>query len=336
MFLLPWCLRKPYVQWVVSAMRNHAPESNPHLEERIQETLHLAEELKRKNGQWPALLVVLSHPETVGPLEWLRFEVMRQALVVADAFVEARRPGRLFHQHPQCLLAIDPFALDTVSAAVGGFYGAWMNQIYLAYDRQPSTQSWSQRRLFLRGTDFSHIGWKLLRLLKTNVPVLLALGGGLPYNARLLYCAREWVQRLQPKTWRVSKRAAQLELMEILMNHTAGVWPAERGEIPHEAQHEIRAALSRWGLESQGIEAVMEELREEFQLPVPYRARLLRVLQARLAARGKPLILVPVSHRDQPPHVMIRSPLTLESETRDFRPFFSMIANIFATSASKG
>ena len=44
----------------------------------------------------------------------------------------------------------------------------------------------------------------------------MVLSGGLPYNARLLYAVREFVQRLSPVRWTVSKRRAQLELMDIL------------------------------------------------------------------------------------------------------------------------
>src|SRR5205807_4825406 len=204
--LLPWPQRKPYVQWVVRKMSGHAPEENPELPRRIEETLRLSQDLKAKTGRWPALLILMTHPDTEGPLEWLRFELMRQGLLAADAVVEAGSPSAWYPEHPRCLLAIDPFALDTVSPVVGGFYAAWMHRFFLVYDRQSSTQSWIQRHVFLRGSEYHRIGWKLLRLLKANAPVLMAMGGGLPYNARLLYAAREFVHRLKMEGWKVSKR----------------------------------------------------------------------------------------------------------------------------------
>jgi len=319
--LIPWPLQKRYVQWVVHKMGGHSPEENPDLPRRIQETVQLSKDLKAKTGEWPGLLVVMSHPDTEGPLEWLRFEMMCQGLQVADSVLEAQSPGSWYPGHPRCLLAIDPFALDTVSATVGGFYAAWMNRIYLAYDRQPSTQSWFQRHLLLRGTDYSRIGWKLLKLLKSNAPVLMALGGGLPYNARLLYAAREFVQRLRPARWNISKRAAQIELKEILMKPEGNVWPADKGELPAGKIQAVREALIRWGLSPLDANRALDEFAEEFRLPVPYRIRFMRVLVKRLVARGKPLILLPISHRDASPHICIHSPVALSSASVDLPAF---------------
>jgi hypothetical protein len=328
--LLPWPLRKPYVQWVVRKMGGHPPEDNPDLTSRITETIRLAQDLKARTGQWPALLVLMSHPETEGPLQWLRFELMRQGLQVADAMVDAGSPGAWYPEHPRCLLAIDPFALDTVSAAVGGFYAAWMHRFFLAYDRQPSTQSWLQRHLFLQGSKHHEVSWKFLKLLKANAPILMAMGGGLPYNACLLYTAREFVQRLSLKRWTLTKREAQLELMKILMKPEGDVWPADKGELPAGKIQDIREALLRWGLAPQGVEGAMNEFVEEFKLPVPYRARLFRVLGKRLVARGKPLLLVPVSHRNTPPHIQIASPVAIEKSTEDFASFGKILASVFA------
>ena len=94
------------------------------------------------------------------------------------------KAGRVVCVHPKCFLAIDPFALDTVSVPVGAFYGAWMHRIYLAWDRQPSTQSWIQRNLLLRQTGYDRI-LAASPDLKADIPVVMVLSGGLPYNARL-------------------------------------------------------------------------------------------------------------------------------------------------------
>jgi hypothetical protein len=286
----------------------HPPEANPELPDRIKQTVRLAQDLKAKTGQWPALLVLTSHPETEGPLHWLRFELLLKGLQIADALVEAQKPGAWYAPHPKCLLAIDPFALDTVSVPIGAFYGAWMHRIYLAWDRQPSTQSWIQRHLLLRDTGYDRIAWRLLRTLKTDVPVVMVLSGGLPYNARLLYAAREFVQRLSVKRWKVPKRQAQKELMEILMMPEGDVWPADQGDIPPGKRQAVLQAFTRWGLPGDQAEPALAELVEEFKLPVPHRARLFCVLQGRLVKKGKPLLVVRLDHRETPPYVHISAP----------------------------
>ncbi len=335
MYFMPWSLRKPYVQWVMSQMSHHAPEDNPHLTERISQTVQLAHELKTKTGQWPALLVLTSHPDTEGPLEWLRFELLRQGVQVADAYTEARWPNAVFRPHPKCFLAIDPFALDTVSTSVGGFYSGWMHRIYLAWDRQPSTQSWIQKQILLRGTGYAKILWRLLACLKADVPVLMVLSGGLPYNARLLYATREFVHHLKPDRWRVTKRTAQIELMEILMKPDGNVWPADKGELTPHITPRVREALERWGIPVEKISACMDEFTEEFKLSVPSRARLFRILAKRVVERGKPLILVAVSHREAAPHVVVAPPVLLENPDVDITAFSKIFVNIFAGSASK-
>jgi len=41
-------------------------------------------------------------------------------------------------------------------------------RVYLAWDRQPSTQTWIQRHALLRHTDSAYISWRLLRELATH------------------------------------------------------------------------------------------------------------------------------------------------------------------------
>jgi len=159
---MPWHPRKRFVQLVNRKLSGHQLADDPKLPERIAKVRSLAQELKSKTGQWPALFVLSSHPDTEGELEWVRFEVMREGLEVADGYIETRWPQALFKPHPKCFVAIDPFALDTVPAPVAGFYAGWMNRIYIGWDRQPSTQSWLQKYFLLRGTDYAKIVWRLL------------------------------------------------------------------------------------------------------------------------------------------------------------------------------
>jgi len=223
--------------------------------------------------------------------------------------VAAARPGSsLFADHPKCLLAIDPYAVDTVSPAVGAAYAAWMHQIYLAWDRQPSTQSWIQRHALLRGAGFDRIGWRLLRSLRRDIPVLMMLPGGLPHNARILYAAREFAQRVPRAHPSYPKREAERRLMEIVKDPADGIRPTERGELPPPTVGRILSLFAEWGLDEAAAAAALDVFRQEFARDVPYRERLHRVLAGRLAKRGKPLLIVGVAHRTAEPWVDVSAP----------------------------
>lgn len=308
MSALPWPLRARMVQWVNIKMAAHDPEPGPNLPQITQETVRLARDIQDKTRTWPAMLVFISHPDTMGPLQWLRFEILRQGLLIADAMAEECSPGAWYKPHPRCFLAIDPFALDTISPAVGGFYSGWMHRFYMAWDRQPSSQSFLQRHLLLRGTGYDRVIWRLLRMLRKNVAVLMALPGGLPYNARLLYAAREFINRLIPNHWPHPKRFYQQRMMEILMQSYDGVLPAAEGVISPKAETRIGELLRELGLGEGDIQRAMEELRVEFKLEVPYRQRLFRVLLKRLVERGKPLIFLGVGHATERPYCRIAKP----------------------------
>ncbi|MFA5976193.1 MAG: hypothetical protein WC859_08540 [Elusimicrobiota bacterium] len=306
---LPASMRQRFYFFLNRKMAGHAPEENPELPRTLSACKTLAHQLQEATGRWPAFLVLSSHPETVGPLAWLRFELLRQALVVTEAVAQGNS------KFPQCFLAIDPYALDTVSPAVGGFYAGFMKQVYLVWDRQPSTQSWIQRRVLLRGTGYDRIAWQLLRRLKRH-PILMAHGGGLPYNTRMLYTAREFIQRLKPTRWPVPKRAAEKRFFEILMEAVDGVRPAEEGELPGKTRQAIQAFFSELGYSSEQATELLDQFAREWKLPVPYRQRLFQVLVQRLAARGQPLMILTASHRDTVPHVQLSEPCAIFKDPR--------------------
>jgi hypothetical protein len=85
--------------------------------------------------------------------------------------------------------------------------------------------------------------------------------------------------------------------------------------------------MIRWGIAPEKTDALLQEFAEEFKLPVPYRARLMRVLAARFASRGKPLIVVPVSHQDAPPHVWIEPPMPVPDSAGDIAAFSKLFAD---------
>jgi hypothetical protein len=308
MQLLPWRLRRPLDLWFLRHLSHHAPAPNRELTDRTEQSLALAQRLKSQTDAWPAVLLFAAHPPTVGPLEWLRFEVLRQAMELADSLVEAAKPSRAYRQHPQCLLGIDPYALDTLSMPAAGFYQGWMHRIYLAWDRQSAGQSWLQSHVLLRGTGYARIADRLLRRLKGGIPVLMALGGGLPQNARLLYASREFVKRLRVRRWPYPRTAVAQKLMYLLMEREAGVWPCATGEIPEATLQRVGALLRELGLDAGQIEPALQGFREEFRQPVPYRERLWRFLLRRLVRAGQPLLWIAVAYREEAPFIRISEP----------------------------
>jgi len=311
---LPWIWRKRVDPWMCQKMGGHAAEDNPRLSGIVAQTVKLTREVQRVTGQWPGVMILMSHPDTEGPLQWLRFELIRQGLVIAEALTEASDIGRIYKPHAQCFLAIDPFALDTVSIPVGAFYAAWMHSVYFAWDRQPSTQSWLQRRWLLRDSGYQHMAWRLLRRLRAHIPIVMAFSGGLPPNARLLYTAREFIQQLKVTRWPYPKRTAEKKLMEIVMQPVRGVLPAKEGTLPEETASRVRQLLAELGVSEADINPVFDRFKEEWKLAVPRRDRLLKILLNRLACKGKPLLLVAISHRDRPPHAHIAEPWALYND----------------------
>lgn len=203
---------------------------------------------------------------------------------------------------------IDPYALDTLASATAGFYQGWMHRIYLAWDRQSASQSAVQRHLLLSKTNYPWIAWRLLERLRHNVPVLMALGGGLPQNARLLYTVREFVRRLPLRHWPQPKLAVTRRLMDILMRPVGGLWPFERGEIPAACGEALRELFGELGLPRESHPALLAEFTAEWRQEIPYRERLFRSLLNRLVHKGHPLMLVGISHRDREPFVRLSAP----------------------------
>jgi len=318
----PIRLRRRILSWLCLRIGGHTPEILPEFAGDQARAVAAAERLLRLTGQRPAVLILTTHAETLGPHAWLRFELIRQGMEIGDSIVDAGRP-RLGRPHSECFLAIDPYALDTVSPIVGGLYAGMMNRLHVVWDRQPSTQSLVQRTIFLRHTGYGGIAWRLLRKLKKGVPMLRVLGGGLPQNARLLYTAREFVQRLKLPRWPRPKRAAEAELMRILMKPEGDIRPPEHGEIPPATLATVEKWLHGLGVGASEAGGLLKGLTDEFKRSVPYRVRLLSVLLSRVAKEGKPMLIVGLSHSAVSPHVRIAPPIGVYRPAAGGIEFFS-------------
>jgi len=175
-------------------------------------------------------------------------------------------------------------------------------------DPYQTVKGWLQRHLFLRHTGYEYIWRRLLDRLKHGVPVVMVLPGGLPHNARLLYAAREFILKLPITRWPYSKRIAQQKWMDVLRRPVQGKRPCEKGEIPPASRESLRQLLGEWGLPDAERDPCLELFEREFRQEVPYRTRLMRVLLQRLAARGKPVLLMAIAHSDHEPYVRLATP----------------------------
>jgi hypothetical protein len=302
---LPWPLRwradEKIVRWM--GARPHAEPAR--LKTARHEIGEMVKRLQKQTGVLPASFIFTSHPLTTGPLEWLRFEVMRQGLQLGNAVVEA---SGNYRGAPECFLAIDPFALDTVPTPVAGWYAGFMHRIYLTWDRQSGSQSFLQKHWLLRGTDYTSIVNEVMSRLRRSIPIVMMLPGGLPHNARLFYATREFVHRLPVRRWPLSKRWAQKRWMECIAKPVNGVLPTETGVLPLSVRAELKGLLNEWGFSESDQEHWLDLFVQEFRLDVPYRTRLFRALINRVVARGKPLIWIAITHRDTAPYTQISLP----------------------------
>jgi hypothetical protein len=183
-------------------------------------------------------------------------------------------------------------------------------------------------------TAWPRLAWRLDRRLAEGGEVVIAVSGGVPETARLLYAAREWIaaQRqkspLRGRPAEVLRRLRQDEgfrrfeaegplgpglrrsVWRMLEGWTvsaaaghpcSGAVPgsssAEAGRLEPEAWEAFAAGLSALGLTQEQRDEARAALAEEWPRQTPWRRRLFRHFAGRILARGRPLLFVPVVHR---------------------------------------
>src|SRR5438477_749841 len=113
--LQPWPLRwraDNLVNLTLARRRTAVPADFKAIQDQIRA---MTRRLHHETGQWPAMMALTSHPPTTGPLEWLRFEQVRLGLLLGDTVVTTSTRPWQYRPRPECFLAIDPFALDTIT-----------------------------------------------------------------------------------------------------------------------------------------------------------------------------------------------------------------------------
>src|SRR5262245_5442902 len=75
LLLLPWPLYRRAVQGLNGLMGGRPEENTEAIESQRRDLVTVMLRLREATGRRPAVLVFTSHPDTVGPLAWIRFEL---------------------------------------------------------------------------------------------------------------------------------------------------------------------------------------------------------------------------------------------------------------------
>jgi hypothetical protein len=312
----------------------HWQALSPKSKQLPEEMLALLRRFQQTTGQNCAYLILFSHPEP-GPLN------MTISLAL---YQNCFRIGRLLHQngfasgYPHLLMAIDPFALDTMDPASGSFYAGFAHTIHFSLDRQPGKLSWAQRVL-LKKSAHTEAGFRFVNHLKPGQALAMAPAGGEPQNARILYTAREFATRLgqhevsrdktaflnhieergllagqelsrlraESSSW--SERETILEALLALLSHEA----TASGKLDALQQRRMEDMLLAAGLQPGRARILRLAFEREFERHTPYRERLFKILLDRILARGIPLMLIPFWHRLEDESLHLGSPEILWS-----------------------
>ena len=239
-----------------------------------------------------AVLIVTSHPETTPRESHLLGEMVQKALRLSDAV----SPGSRF----KLLQAVDDFALDTLRPSIKGLYQGIMSRAHIAMDRIPGTKIPAVEDL-LRGSHYSRTIFHILKALRRGETVCLALPGGVIHNSRVLYVIREFAQRAYrevPRHRRAgeSRREFELSVIRLFIRWQDGA--ALTGALNGAEEAALLALLNGRGIAWERISGLVSDLKEELVLLSPYRLRFFNVIFSRLRSLGRPLLVIPISHRD--------------------------------------
>lgn len=285
--------------------------------------VELARTIERDCGRSPALMALISHPPVMGELAHLNFELVRHATL-------ALRRLRGAPCRPRLVVAVDPFALDTIPSHEEGLYAGCMGGYHLGLDRLAYCRG-ALGRWLLKKTSWDRMPWRMLGLLGRGGEAGLALSGGVPATSRALYAVREWVawtRRSSPLLGKPGEVLARLRGVAEFVNFESS-WPhgtalrsawrlmeawgmsalsgvftengpaevscADSGKLSGEAKTVFSGILK--ALDSPRHKEALEDLAEELSRETPYRARLFRIFAGRLVKKGRPVVFLPVAHR---------------------------------------
>lgn len=280
----------------------------------------LVEELERSSGGSVALVGVISHPPVSGDMAHMNFELVRHAMLG----LRALRGGPC---RPRLVVAVDLFALDTISIPAEGLYAGYMGLYHVGLDRLVLGRGTLSARLIAK-TAWHRAAHRLLRELGRGAEVGIAIAGGVPSTARVLYGAREWMQdqrrhsplrgspaevlrrlrsnpgylrfeqdgpcgtRLRRNAWRM----LEAWIMAGVAAEGQGPSSAEEARLLPEAEGRARDCLEALALPPQQRALALEELAAVMRRETPERPRFFRALAGRVLRR-RAVVFLPIVHR---------------------------------------
>lgn len=280
----------------------------------------LAGEVEKACGRPPAVFCLTSHPPATKALLYLTVEMMRHALA-------AMRSVRGRACRPRVVIAMDYFALDMLKFYEEGAYAGYTGRYLLGFDRLRSLRS-PLSRCILNGTGWERIIWRICSGLSRGGEIGLVLGGGIPSTSRAYYCMPEFLGRLYvecPGRAPVEEIRARLEKLApgyrafkdsgevgpglhrnirrsmeswVLWELTrdGGLERVDAGKTTKEGRQALRDCASAIGWSGREFAAAFSGFQREFQRETPYRERLLRIVISRVVARGRPVLLLPLTY----------------------------------------
>lgn len=280
----------------------------------------LVEEVEKRSGRSAALVGVISHPPVSGDMAHMNFELVRHAMLG----LRALRGGPC---RPRLVVAVDLFALDTISIPAEGLYAGYMGLYHVGLDRLVLGRGALSARLIAK-TAWHRTAHRLLRELGRGAEVGIAIAGGVPSTARVLYGAREWMQeqrrrspwrahpgevlrrlRLNPDYLRFERegpcgeglsrnawRMLEAWIMAGVAAEGCGPSSAEQGLLLPEAERRARDCLEALDVPSRERALALEKLAAVVRRETPPRSRFFRVLAGRVLRR-RPVVFLPIVHR---------------------------------------
>lgn len=247
-------------------------------------------EAERRAG----LLCLFSHPGREEG-EGINVELARSALLALRAL--RGRPCR-----PRLMAAVDPFALDGLRWWRRGPYAGYLAGLHIGLDRlrRSGRCAWPSAV------------WRLLRALREGGEVAMVLSGGMPATARALYTAREALWELRrcrpgrrppsevhaalgaPPSGALFRSAWRRLEHRVISELCADLEGLESGVLSPSGRAAFAAAARALGWPGADAERAASAFAADFARRTPPRARLFRVLAARL--RGAPVLLLPLTH----------------------------------------
>lgn len=287
----------------------------------LTQSRELVRKVEAESGKRAAILALISHPPVMGEMAHLNFELVRHAIL-------AMRELRGQACRPRLVVAVDPFALDTVSMAVEGLYAGYMGTYHVGIDRMAFERGCASRAL-LRAAAWHRMAYRFLGLLRSGREVGMVLSGGVPSTTRALYVTKEWLasQRAQSAlksrpsevlrrlgerpgfsnfhapagpargAWRAMEAYLASALTGALGGDPQELPSVDMGRLTGLARQAAQDCLDALGFRQAQAQISLDLLSEEIGRETPYRARFFRLLAGRVLKKGTPLILVPVAHR---------------------------------------